>query len=111
MYVAAVFTISVHNVNGLTDDCHFVIVPEFPDKVSKALVLPEQIVVPPETVPPAIVPPASQLGTVIYRYFPPALPQPFVEDTTTFPPVAAAPKVNVAESLSGATVTVTPVPS
>ena len=34
------------------DDCHLVIVPVCPESVSKALVLPEQMVVPPATPPP-----------------------------------------------------------
>ena len=53
--MVAVLTISVQVVNGLTDDCHLVTLPVFPDKVNKALVLPEQIVVPPETVPATVV--------------------------------------------------------
>ena len=52
VYIEEVLTISVHVVNGLTDDCHFVIVPVWPDKVNTALVLPEHIVDPPVTVPP-----------------------------------------------------------
>ena len=48
----AVLAISVQDENGLTDDCHFVTVPVFPVKVNDALVLPEQMVVPPANVPP-----------------------------------------------------------
>lgn len=40
-------------LKGLTELCHFTTVPVLPDKVSKPLVLPEQIVDPPETLPPA----------------------------------------------------------
>ena len=47
--------ISVHVENGLTADCHLLIVPVCPDKVNKALVLPEQIVVPPATDPPTVI--------------------------------------------------------
>ena len=44
--------ISVQVENGLTDDCHFVIVPVFPDNVSNPLVLPEHNIVPPVILPP-----------------------------------------------------------
>jgi hypothetical protein len=46
--------ISFHVENGLTELCHFTIEPVYPDKVSKALILPEQIVVPPDTDPPTV---------------------------------------------------------
>ena len=39
-------------LNGETELCHLTTVPVFPDSVSRPLVLPEQMVVPPETVPP-----------------------------------------------------------
>lgn len=50
--MVAVLAISVQVEKGLTDDCHFVIVPVCPDKVNDALVLPEHIVDPPVIVPP-----------------------------------------------------------
>ena len=53
--VVDVFAISVHVENALTDDCHFVTDPVFPDKVNNAMLLPEQIVVPPATVPATVV--------------------------------------------------------
>ena len=43
---------SIQVENGLTEYCHLVIVPVWPERVSRPLVLPEQMVVPPETVPP-----------------------------------------------------------
>jgi hypothetical protein len=55
VYVNAVFEMSVQEVNGETDLCHFTTVPTFPDKVSNPLELPEHIDVPPETDPPLVV--------------------------------------------------------
>ena len=46
------FAISVQDVKGETELCHLTIVPVYPDKVSKLLVFPEQMVDPPETDPP-----------------------------------------------------------
>ena len=50
--MVAVFAISVHMLNGDTELCHFTTDPVCPERVSKPLVLPEQIVVPPDTLPP-----------------------------------------------------------
>jgi hypothetical protein len=52
VYVAEVFAISIHVLKGETELCHLMIVPVYPDNVSKPLVFPEQMVVPPETLPP-----------------------------------------------------------
>jgi hypothetical protein len=50
--VVAVLAISVHVLNGDTELCHLITTPVCPERVSKPLVLPEQIVVPPDTLPP-----------------------------------------------------------
>ena len=50
----AVFAISVHEVYGDTDFCHFTTVPVCPESLSKPLLLPGQMVEPPDTVPPAL---------------------------------------------------------
>ena len=63
-------TISVQVAKGLTADCHLVTVPVFPAKVNDALVLPEQMVVPPVTVPPA------EAGETVIVPVAFALPQP-----------------------------------
>lgn len=44
---------SVHELKGLTELCHFTTIPVLPDNVSSPLELPEQTEVPPETDPPA----------------------------------------------------------
>ena len=54
MYVVRVFAISVHVLNGDTELCHFTTVPVCPESVRRPLLLPEQIVEPPDTLPPAI---------------------------------------------------------
>ena len=54
VYVVPVCAISDHDVNGLIEYCHLVTVPVCPERVSKSLVLPEQMVVPPETEPPTL---------------------------------------------------------
>ena len=51
VYVESVLTISLQVLKGLTDDCHFTILPLCPLNVSSADVLPAQIVVPPLTLP------------------------------------------------------------
>ena len=48
------FVISVHVLNGDTELCHFTTVPVCPESVSRPLVLPGQMVEPPDTDPPAI---------------------------------------------------------
>ena len=48
----AVLAISDQELKGDTADCHFVIVPVFPDKLKEALVEPKQMAEPPLTVPP-----------------------------------------------------------
>ena len=50
--MVAVLAISVHVLNGDTELCHLITTPVCPERVSKPLVLPEQIVVPPDTLPP-----------------------------------------------------------
>ena len=57
-----VFAISVQLVNGAIDLCHRITVPTFPESVSRPLVLPVQIVVPPVTVPPTV---AREIATVV----------------------------------------------
>ena len=54
VYVVRVFAISVHVLNGDTELCHFTTVPVCPESVSRPLVLPEQMVVPPDTDPPTL---------------------------------------------------------
>ena len=49
------FSISVQEENGLTDDCHLTIVPVRVPRVKTPLVLPVQMVVPPVTEPGAVV--------------------------------------------------------
>ena len=44
--------ISFHIENGLTEYCHFKIVPVYPDKVKVVLLVPAQTVAPPVTSPP-----------------------------------------------------------
>jgi len=53
VYVVEVLLISVHELKGDIDLCHLTTFPVCPDKVRVPLVLPVQIVVPPETFPPA----------------------------------------------------------
>ena len=52
--MVVVIAISVHALNGDTELCHFTTVPVCPVSVSSPLLLPEQMVEPPETDPPAI---------------------------------------------------------
>ncbi len=40
-------------MKGDTELCHFTTVPVWPERVNKSLVLPEHMVVPPDTLPPA----------------------------------------------------------
>ena len=54
MYVVRVFAISVHTLNGDTELCHFTTVPVCPESVSRPLLLPEQMLVAPDTVPPML---------------------------------------------------------
>jgi hypothetical protein len=49
--VVDVFAIGVHEVKGATELSQFTTAPEFPLRVSRPLVCPEQMVVPPLTVP------------------------------------------------------------
>ena len=55
MYVEFVFAMSVQLEPPLTLDCHLAIVPIFPVKVSKPLVLPVQTEDAPFTVPPIFI--------------------------------------------------------
>ena len=66
VYVAEVFAISVQVVNGEVLLCHFTTDPVWPERVSKPLVLPEQIIVPPVTVPPTEIWP---MVTVVSKEF------------------------------------------
>ena len=52
--MAAVFAISVHTLNGDTELCHFTTVPVCPESVRRPLLLPGQIVKPPDTDPPKL---------------------------------------------------------
>ena len=52
VYVAEVFAISVHELNGTIELCHLTTDPVWPERERSPLGLPEQMVVPPVRVPP-----------------------------------------------------------
>ena len=52
--MVVVFAISVHAPAGAIVLCHFTTVPECPESVSRPLLLPEQMLVAPDTVPPML---------------------------------------------------------
>jgi hypothetical protein len=55
VYVDKVFVISAQTLKGDIDLCHLTTVPVWSERVSKPLVLPEHMVVPPVTLPPTVV--------------------------------------------------------
>lgn len=57
-----VLAISVHKPPPLMEDCHLLMVPECPERVSVPVLLPEQTVVLPLTVPPTALPPTVMIA-------------------------------------------------